>query len=52
MAGAVRAAGAPPFRAEHIGSLLRPAQLIAARRRLAAGEIGHDEFAAIGVKKI
>ena len=29
----------PPFRAEHIGSLLRPAGLAAARQRRAAGEI-------------
>jgi 5-methyltetrahydropteroyltriglutamate--homocysteine methyltransferase len=40
-------AGAPPFRAEHIGSLLRPERLIAARRRFGAGEIGRDELAAI-----
>jgi 5-methyltetrahydropteroyltriglutamate--homocysteine methyltransferase len=39
-------ANAPPFRAEHIGSLLRPERLIAARR-CAAGEIGRDELAAI-----
>jgi 5-methyltetrahydropteroyltriglutamate--homocysteine methyltransferase len=30
---------APPFRAEHVGSLLRPAALKAARARFAAGEI-------------
>jgi len=29
----------PPFRAEHIGSLLRPASLFEARRRFARGEI-------------
>ena len=29
----------PPFRAEHIGSLLRPAALLDARRRFARGEI-------------
>jgi 5-methyltetrahydropteroyltriglutamate--homocysteine methyltransferase len=29
----------PPFRAEHVGSLLRPAELIAARERAASGEI-------------
>lgn len=29
----------PPFRAEHIGSLLRPAALLEARRRFARGEI-------------
>jgi 5-methyltetrahydropteroyltriglutamate--homocysteine methyltransferase len=37
----------PPFRAEHIGSLLRPERLIAARRRFGAGEIGRDELAVI-----
>jgi 5-methyltetrahydropteroyltriglutamate--homocysteine methyltransferase len=40
-------AHAPPFRAEHIGSLLRPERVIAARRRFGAGEIGRDELAAI-----
>jgi 5-methyltetrahydropteroyltriglutamate--homocysteine methyltransferase len=30
---------APPFRAEHIGSLLRPAALLEARRRFARGAI-------------
>jgi 5-methyltetrahydropteroyltriglutamate--homocysteine methyltransferase len=30
--------GGPPFRAEHIGSLLRPPELLDARRRFAAGE--------------
>jgi 5-methyltetrahydropteroyltriglutamate--homocysteine methyltransferase len=29
----------PPFRAEHVGSLLRPAALLEARRRFARGEI-------------
>lgn len=29
----------PPFRADHVGSLLRPAQLAAARERFARGEI-------------
>jgi 5-methyltetrahydropteroyltriglutamate--homocysteine methyltransferase len=52
VAGAVNRAGGPPFRAEHIGSLLRPARLIAARRRLAAGEMGHDEFAAVEAEEI
>lgn len=47
MAGAVRAAGAPPFRAEHIGSLLRSERLVAARRRFGAGEIDRDELAMI-----
>jgi 5-methyltetrahydropteroyltriglutamate--homocysteine methyltransferase len=40
-------AKAPPFRAEHIGSLLRPERLIVARRRFAAGEIGGGELASI-----
>ena len=39
-----RPAGRPPFRADHIGSLLRPAQLRHAFRRHAAGELGEDEF--------
>jgi len=37
----------PPFRAEHVGSLLRPERLIAARRRCNAGRIGRDELAVI-----
>jgi 5-methyltetrahydropteroyltriglutamate--homocysteine methyltransferase len=57
MAGAVNAVlmsakGGPPFRAEHIGSLLRPGRLIAARRRFAAGEMGHDDLAAIEAEEI
>ena len=32
----------PPFRAEHIGSLLRPAALLDCRRRHELGEIGRD----------
>src|SRR5262249_5389595 len=39
-------AGPPPFRAEHIGSLLRPTALLEARRRNALGEIDHDELQA------
>jgi 5-methyltetrahydropteroyltriglutamate--homocysteine methyltransferase len=34
----------PPFRAEHIGSLLRPRSLLDKRARLARGEIGRDEL--------
>ena len=30
----------PPFRAEHVGSLLRPAELAAAREECAEGRIG------------
>jgi 5-methyltetrahydropteroyltriglutamate--homocysteine methyltransferase len=52
VAGAVSAARGPPFRAEHIGSLLRPERLIAARRRLGAGEIGPDALAAVEAEEI
>ena len=34
----------PPFRADHVGSLLRPPELLEARRRFAAGEIDGDEL--------
>jgi len=34
----------PPFRAEHIGSLLRPPELLDMRRRHMAGELGDDEL--------
>ena len=34
----------PPFRADHVGSLLRPAQLLDARRRRASGEIDDVEL--------
>ncbi len=37
---------APPFRAEHIGSLLRPAALLNIRRRHAAGAVGDAELRA------
>jgi 5-methyltetrahydropteroyltriglutamate--homocysteine methyltransferase len=37
----------PPFRADHVGSLLRPAALLHARARKAAGEITADELRAI-----
>ena len=43
----LRPDGRPPFRAEHVGSLLRPAALRHAFRRHAAREIGADEFAGI-----
>ena len=36
--------GRPPFRADHIGSLLRPAKLREAFRQHAAGKIGDAEF--------
>ena len=38
------ATGRPPFRADHIGSLLRPPALRQAFRQHAAGEIGDAEF--------
>jgi 5-methyltetrahydropteroyltriglutamate--homocysteine methyltransferase len=37
----------PPFRAEHIGSLVRPPALLQARRDHAAGTIDDDKLAAI-----
>jgi 5-methyltetrahydropteroyltriglutamate--homocysteine methyltransferase len=37
----------PPFRAEHIGSLLRPTTLLAARSAHAQARIGDDALAAI-----
>ena len=40
------AKGRPPFRADHVGSLLRPAALRQAFRRHAAKEIGDAEFTA------
>jgi 5-methyltetrahydropteroyltriglutamate--homocysteine methyltransferase len=36
----------PPFRADHVGSLLRPPEVLAARERAASGEIGADELRA------
>ena len=37
----------PPFRADHVGSLLRPPEVHAARARRAAGEISADELRAV-----
>jgi 5-methyltetrahydropteroyltriglutamate--homocysteine methyltransferase len=37
----------PPFRAEHIGSLLRPAELLQARQQHAAGRLDREQLAAI-----
>src|SRR5437667_3490039 len=34
----------PPFRADHVGSLLRPQALLAARRRARDGEISRDQL--------
>jgi 5-methyltetrahydropteroyltriglutamate--homocysteine methyltransferase len=42
----------PPFRADHVGSLLRPAALKAARERHAKGEIGADELKAVEDREI
>ena len=39
--------GRPPFRADHVGSLLRPPALRQAFRQYAAGDIGDTEFAAL-----
>src|SRR3954465_14835796 len=40
-------ASGPPFRADHVGSLLRPKNLLDARARHAAGEIGDAELRGI-----
>jgi 5-methyltetrahydropteroyltriglutamate--homocysteine methyltransferase len=37
----------PPFRADHVGSLLRPPELLQAREDFAAGRIGADELRGI-----
>ena len=37
----------PPFRADHVGSLIRPANLIAAREDAAAGKKYADKFAKV-----
>ncbi|MGH3341459.1 MAG: 5-methyltetrahydropteroyltriglutamate--homocysteine S-methyltransferase [Carbonactinosporaceae bacterium] len=39
--------GRPPFRADHVGSLLRPPELLRARDDLAAGQIPADELRGI-----
>jgi 5-methyltetrahydropteroyltriglutamate--homocysteine methyltransferase len=43
----IRPAGIPPFRADHVGSLLRPAALRQAFRSHAENAIGDDEFARV-----
>jgi 5-methyltetrahydropteroyltriglutamate--homocysteine methyltransferase len=43
----MRQAPGPPFRAEHIGSLLRPPELLRARQRHAAGEIDRAALRAV-----
>ncbi len=42
----------PPFRAEHIGSLLRPRALLERRAQFARGEIGPDELRAAEIGAI
>jgi 5-methyltetrahydropteroyltriglutamate--homocysteine methyltransferase len=43
----MRPDGRPPFRADHVGSLLRPPALRQAFRRRAGNEIGENEFTCI-----
>ena len=43
----MRPASGPPFRAEHIGSLIRPPELLRARQQHAAGQTDRDGLAAI-----
>ena len=43
----IRPDGRPPFRADHVGSLLRPAALRQAFRQRAGNEIGEDEFSQV-----
>src|SRR5438034_488358 len=37
----------PPFRADHVGSLLRPTRLLEARERFAAGDLPVEELRSI-----
>jgi len=37
----------PPFRADHVGSLLRPAELMSARAEAAAGRLSADDLRAV-----
>src|SRR5712691_7971209 len=43
----MRPAPGPPFRAEHIGSLIRPPELLRAREQHAAGRLDHAALRAI-----
>jgi 5-methyltetrahydropteroyltriglutamate--homocysteine methyltransferase len=43
---------APPFRADHVGSLLRPPEVLQAREDAAAGRITAEERRAIEDKAI
>jgi len=47
MLGRMSDTSGPPFRADHVGSLLRPEPLLDARARLAAGEIDAAELRSI-----
>ena len=42
----------PPFRADHVGSLLRPPELAGARRRWQGGEMPEAEFRAVEMQAI
>ena len=42
----------PPFRADHVGSLLRPAALKEAREKAASGAISAAELAAVEDREI
>ncbi len=42
----------PPFRADHVGSFLRPNYLLEARAQVAAGEITHEQLRAVEDKAI
>ena len=37
----------PPFRADHVGSLLRPSRLLEARKQKAEGAIGAEELRSV-----
>src|SRR5215510_8188960 len=39
--------GKPPFRADHVGSLLRPKRLVEAREKLKKGEISANDLTVI-----
>src|SRR6266567_2502205 len=43
-AGTAWPSGRPPFRADHVGSLLRPPELLRARDDFAAGRLGADQL--------
>ena len=36
-----------PFRVDHVGSFLRPKELVEARAKFASGEITHEELTAV-----